>query len=91
MLTSFYERFMPLDDLGHGMFSCSTLAKNSVGNLQEVTAIAAHTHMLTHTATVFSCCKLKPNKNKKLPAKLFYRAAVKLFKCHNNNKTLSET
>lgn len=74
MLTSFYERFMPLDDLGHGMFSCSTLAKNSVGNLQEVTAIAAHTHMLTHIATAFSCCKLKPNKNKKLPAKLFYRA-----------------
>lgn len=74
MLTSFYERFMPLDDLGHGMFSCSTLAKNSVGNLQEVTAIAAYTHMLTHTAIAFSCCKLKPNKNKKLPAKLFYRA-----------------
>lgn len=69
---------MPLDDLGHGMFSCSTLAKNSVGNLQEVTAIAAHTHMLIHThtytATAFSCCKLKSNKNKMLPVKLFYRA-----------------
>lgn len=51
MLTSFYERFMPLDDLGHGMFSCSTVAKNSVGNLQEVTAIAAHTQALTHTHT----------------------------------------